>query len=439
MEKIKLLFHKILGKVKFNSELTNIFFNTGWLMGERIFRLLVGLLVGVWVTRYLGPENYGIYSYALSFSVLFTAIASFGIDSIVIRDLVKDKDRLNQLMGTAFMIKLFGGTLSLLTSLIVLIFVKIDFTTKIFIWIIVGSTIITSFNVIDSFFQSRVESKYVVKTNTITLILSSCIKIILILTEASLLGFVLILLFDSIFRAIGYLYFYKKNNFSLFNWKFDKDLAKSLLKESWPLILSGLAISVAMRIDQIMLKSYLPNSQLGFYAVGVRLAELFSFLPMIIGQSIYPKLIKINFKTGKKKISQLISYVFYPLCALAILVTLFANFGINLLYGSEFDSSTKVLQILIWTIPVTYLGIITNKLLMVEGHQKIIFIKQLMLALLNISLNLYFIPKYGIVGAAMATLIADVIINLFFDVVFNKSRWIYYTKMKALFLIYRTR
>lgn len=201
----------------------------------------------------------------------------------------------------------------------------------------------------------------------------------------------------------------------------------------------GVAISVAMRIDQIMLKSYLPNSQLGFYAVGVRLAELFSFLPMIIGQSIYPKLIKINFKTGKKKISQLISYVFYPLCALAILVTLFANFGINLLYGSEFDSSTKVLQILIWTIPVTYLGIITNKLLMVEGHQKIIFIKQLMLALLNISLNLYFIPKYGIVGAAMATLIADVIINLFFDVVFNKSRWIYYTKMKALFLIYRTR
>lgn len=422
--------------LKSNPEFVNIFSNTGWLMGERLFRLLIGLLVGVLVTRYLGPERYGIYSYALSFSVLFTALASFGIDSIVIREMVKDKDRQNQLMGTAFALKLFGGALSLLISLIVLVFVDIDFTTKVFIWIIVSSTIVTSFNVIDSFFQARVESRFIVKTNTITLILSSCIKIALILMEAPLLGFVLILLFDSVSRALGYLYFYKKHKYSLFQWKFEMALAKSLLKESWPLILSGLAISVAMRIDQIMLKTYVTDGNLGFYAVGVRLAELFSFLPMIIGQSVYPKIIKINFKTGKKKISQLIGYVFYLLCAMALVVTLLANFGINLLYGVEFDPSTQVLQILIWTIPVTYLGIITNQLLMVESHQKIIFVKQLMLALLNICLNLYLIPKYGIVGAAVATLMADITINLFFDIVFNKSRWIFYLKMRALFLIH---
>lgn len=435
VNKIKYFYQKILA-LKSNPELLKIFQNTGWLFGERMVRLLVGLLVGVWVTRYLGPERYGIYSYALSFSVLFTAISSFGIDSIVIRDLVKDKDRQNQLMGTAFTIKLFGGVLSLFISLIVLMFVQIDFTTKLFIWIIVSSTIITSFNIIDSFFQARVESQYVVKTNTFALILSSCIKIILILIEAPLLGFVLVLLFDSIVRASGYIYFYKKSKLSFFAWKFDKSLATELLKESWPLILSGLAISVAMRIDQIMLNSYVPENELGFYAVGVRLAELFSFLPMIIGQSLYPKIVKLNFKTNRKKISQLLGYVFYLLCAMALVVTLFAKFGINLLYGVEFDSSTPVLQLLIWTIPVTYLGIITNKLLMVEGHQKIIFIKQLALALLNISFNLYFIPTYGIVGAALATLLADIIVNLFFDIIFKKARWIYHIKMRALFLIH---
>ena len=434
MQVLQRLYEKIK-TLKSNPEISSIISNTGWLMVERIVQLITGVLISIWVTRYLGPERYGIYSYALSFSVIFTAFASFGIDSIVIRDLVKFEKKKNDLMGTAFAIKLIGGVLSLIVATIVLFFVNIEFETKIFVAIIVGSTIIKSFNVIDNFFQSRVESKFIVKTNTTALILSHCIKIILVLTEGPLIGFVLILLFDSTIRSLGYLFFYKKNNFLISEWKFNKKLAKSLLLESWPLVLSGIAISTAMRIDQIMLKSYLPANELGFYAVGVRLAELFSFLPMMIGQSIYPKIVKLDFKANKKKISQLIRYVFYFLCLMSLAVTLCANIGVDLLYGSKFISSTPVLQILIWTIPITYLGIITNKLLMVQGHQKVIFIKQLALMITNISFNLYFIPYHGIVGAALATLLADIVINLFFDIIFNKARWIFYIKMRAIFLI----
>jgi O-antigen/teichoic acid export membrane protein len=434
MKIINLLSQKFRS-LKSNSEVLNIFFNTGWLMGERMLRLIISLFIGVWITRYLGAELYGIYSYALSFSIIFNALASFGINNIVIRDLVKYKGNHHELMGTAFFLKLIGGLLSLMISIVALQAINIEFSTKLYIWIISSGTIVSSFNVIDLYFQSQVKSKFIVKANTITLILSSIIKAVLILKEAPLIAFVLMLIFDAICLAIGYLYFYLKNNLSVLNWVFKKSLAKSLLKESWPLILSGIAISLGMRIDQIMLKNYVSASELGYYAVGVRLAELFSFFPMIISQSIYPKIIKIDFETEKKKLQKLIGFVFYLISGIALIVTLVASFTVNILYGIEFEESSIVLQILIWTIPVTYLGIITNRVLTIKGYQKIIFIKQFSLAILNISLNLYLIPKYGIIGAAWATLLADIFINLFLDFIFPKARWIFYVKMKSFLLI----
>lgn len=404
-------------------------------MGEKVVRLAVSLFIGVWVARYLGADQYGIYSYALSFSILFGALASFGIDGIIVRDLVKHEEKTDFLLGTAFCLKFLGGLLSFFIAVVVLFFIETDTYIKSLIFILVGSTIVKSFNVIDFYFQSKVLSKYVVTANTYSLFLSSLIKVALILMEAPLIAFVLVLLFDSITVSLGFLYYYKREKLSIWKWKVDVSLAKDLLKESWPLILSGLAISVGMRIDQIMLKEFVPANQLGFYAVGVRLAELFSFIPMVITQSIFPKIVSIDFSSEKRKLGNLIRYIFYPLCLMALFVCLVGEFTVNLLYGQEFASSSSVLLILIWTIPVTYLGIITNKLIMVQGHQKIIFMKQLVLTLMNIGLNLYLIPRYGIVGAAWATLLADIFVNLFIDVVFNKARWIYFLKMKALFFI----
>jgi O-antigen/teichoic acid export membrane protein len=81
------------------------FANTSWLFGEKILRMIVGLFVGIWVARYLGPEQFGLLSYAQSFVGLFTAIATLGLDGIVVRELVKDPSRRDELIGTAFWLK----------------------------------------------------------------------------------------------------------------------------------------------------------------------------------------------------------------------------------------------------------------------------------------------------------------------------------------------
>ena len=175
------------------------FANTAWLFAEKILRMVVGLFVGVWVARYLGPERYGLLSYAQSFVGLFGAIATLGLDGIVVRELVKDESKRNLLLGTA---------------------------------IIGSATIFQSFNVIDLYFQSKVISRYVVFTNMVSLAMSSIIKIGLILYQASLIAFALMVLFDSIILALGYLYFYLKKDLSFRDWRFDKRVAVALLKDS---------------------------------------------------------------------------------------------------------------------------------------------------------------------------------------------------------------
>ena len=123
------------------------FKNTSWLFGEKILRMIVGLFVGVWVARYLGPEQFGLFSYAQSFVGLFTAIATLGLDGIVVRELVKDSSRRDDLIGTAFWLKVMGAFGVLIILVITVNFTSNETYTNTLVFIIASATIFQSFNV----------------------------------------------------------------------------------------------------------------------------------------------------------------------------------------------------------------------------------------------------------------------------------------------------
>jgi len=272
--------------------------NTSWMMGEKILRMFVGLFVGIWIARYLGPEQFGLLSYAQSFVALFTAIATLGLDGIVIRELVKDETNRDKLLGTAFGLKLIGALLILPVLALALQLTRNDQTTNLLMFIIASATVFQSFNVIDFYYQSKVLSKYVAFANTISLSLSSMIKIALLLNQAPLIAFAYMVIFDSAVLALGLMYYYKKSSqLKLFNWQFDSHTAKSLLKDSWPLTLSGLIVSVYMKIDQVMIKEMLNAEAVGQYAAAVRLSETWYFIPMAISSSLFPAI--LNAKKDK--------------------------------------------------------------------------------------------------------------------------------------------
>ena len=191
--------------------------NTSWLFGEKIIRMSLGLFVGIWVARFLGPEEYGLFSYATSFVLLFTPFASLGLDGIVIRELVKKDTNQNELIATVFRLKLFGAIGVILFLAFSVGFTTHNHNTNVLVFIIATGTIFQSFNVIDLYFQSKVMSKYIVYSNVISLVISSVLKVFLIYINASLFYFAWVVVFESFILALGLLFFFVKKKTNIYS------------------------------------------------------------------------------------------------------------------------------------------------------------------------------------------------------------------------------
>lgn len=387
------------------------FKNTSWLFAEKIFRMVVGLFIGIWVARYLGPAQFGLFSYAQSFVGLFSAIATLGLDGIVVRELVKDESRTDELLGTAFVLKLFGALFVLLVLAIAVHLTSNDTQTNALVFIIASATIFQAFNVVDMYFQAKVLSRYVVFANVILLFISSIVKVGLILLGAPLVAFAWVVLFDSIILAYGFVYvFLKKNSkFKIQNLKFKKEIAITLLKDGLFYMFTAIVISLYMKIDQVMIKEMLGSAEVGYYSVAVKLSELWYFLPIIISQSLYPAI------ENAKKVSSEFYYArlekLFIICNLIafsiIILTLFmSHFIVDTLYGVAYSQAGTVLMIHIISLIFAFQRVPSEYWVLSENLKYFEIYKTLAGFVVNVVLNLFLIKWYGIKGAAIATVIS---------------------------------
>ena len=423
------------------------FKNTSWLFGEKILRMVVGLFVGVWVARYLGPEQYGLLSYAQSFVGLFAAFATLGLDGIVVRELVKDESRRDELIGTAFWLKLAGSIVVLSLLAIAVNFTSNDSDTNVIVFIIASATVFQAFNVVDLYFQSRVLSKYVVYANIISLFISSMVKIALILNEAPLIAFVWTALFDSMVLALGYIHFFLKANskytntqITLANLAFKRETAVNLLKDSWPLILSGIVISIYMKIDQVMIKEMLDSEAVGQYAAAVRLSEAWYFIPMAVASSLFPAIINAKKQSEElyyARLQRLYDLMVWMAIAIALPMTFLSDWVVNLLYGVQYNQSGTVLALYIWAGVFVFLGVASSKWFVSENLQEYSLYRTLAGAILNIFLNYLLIPIYGIYGAAIATLVSQAIASYLFNATNKKLRYTFLLQTNAILFPFR--
>jgi O-antigen/teichoic acid export membrane protein len=405
------------------------------MLGEKILRMFVGLFVGIWVARYLGPEQFGLLSYAQSLVFLFTAIATLGLDGIVVRELVKDESRREELLGTAFGLKFIGAILILPVLWLAVQLTSNDTYTNLLVFIIASATVFQSFNVIDFYYQAKVKSKYVALANTLALGVSSVIKIILILTGAPLMAFAAMVTFDAFVLSLGLVFFYKVSSRGrLFSWQFRVSTARRLLKDSWPLILSGLVISVYMKIDQVMIKEMLNSDAVGQYAAAVRLSEAWYFIPMVIANSVFPAIInakKVSNQLYLQRLQRLYTLMVWMAIGIALPMTFLSNWLTTLLYGQEYQEAGPVLMVHIWAGVFVFLGVAFSKYLTSENLVVKSFYRTTAGAVVNIALNFFLIPVYGILGAAIATLLGQMFANLIYDVFDTELRAHLVIKLRA--------
>ena len=400
-------------------------------------RMLAGLLVGIWVARYLGPAQFGLFSYAVAFAALFSSIAKLGLDSIMVRDLVREPAQRDIYMGTAFWLKLAGSLAMLGVIGIALQLTTSDSTTRLYIFIIASGAIFQPFEVVDFYFQSKVLSKFVSICKLIQLTISSLIKIFLIYIDSGLFWFVIVSLIDQITLAATLYLAYRYQKIGMYFKHFNRHVAKKLLIDSWPLVLSGLAVMIYMRTDQIMIKEMLGEKEVGLYSAATRISEIWYFVPILITNSIFPAI--LNVKKDSPKYLFRLRVLFSVLVWIGILVAAITAFIyewlIIFLYGQDYQQAGQVLMIHIWGGIFVALGAASGSWFVSENLQRYALYRTLLGASVNIALNFALIPKYGILGAAIGTVVAQSVAALFFDILTAKTRVLFFTKLKSIFLI----
>jgi len=393
--------------------------NTSWLMAEQFLRVIAGLFVGIWVARYLGPEQFGVFSYALAFTAIFAGIAKLGLDGIIVRQLINEPQNRDLYLGTAFWLKVIGAFFVMGLMALIVPFTSNNATTNLFIFIIATGVVFQSFEVVEFYFQSQVMAKIISICKVSQLAISSCMKIYLVISQADLVWFVLVTTFDTLSLAISYFVSYKIRNNSMFYKRFKLNIAKQLLKDSWPLVLSAIVVMIYMRIDQIMIKEILGEYEVGIYSAAVRLSEAFYFIPLLVSASLFPAILnakKCSEEQYKKRLQQLYTFMVWIAIAIALPVSYLADWLVVFLYGDNYLEAGNVLRIHAWAAMFVFLGVSFSKYLVSENLSKIAFQRTLSGAVSNILLNLWLIPIYGILGAAVATLTSQFVANLGYDV-----------------------
>ena len=396
----------------------------------------VGLLVGVWVARYLGPEQFGLLSFANAFIGLFGAVAGLGLQNIVVRDIVRNPHGEEETLGTAALLQFIGGLVAYGLILGTIFWLRPDDALAKTLVAILGSIMLFKASEVAVYwFESQVLSKYIVWVQNGSFLVFATIKVGLILNSAPLTAFAWAIMAEALMVAFLLVVILGLRGPRLRQLRITLGRTKTLVQDGWPLLLSGIAITLSMRVDQIMIGQIMSDTAVGIYSVGVRLAEVFIFVGLTVASSIFPRLIELNEKEFAKEFVRFIRLPFYVLFILSIFVAVTSELIVPIIFGQEYLGSAPVLSILVFSVPITYISVMSSKYLLRKGMQREIMYRQVIGVVVNIAMNLLLIPSMGIVGAAIATVLTDVIISVGMDLKRKEFKSLLDMKIRAIFFV----
>lgn len=394
--------------------------NTSWILVEKLSRIISGVLVGVLVARYLGPEQFGMISYALSVLAIFTVFSSLGMDGIIVRELIIRKEHKNEILGTSFYLRLVGA-IAVVIAATFYSSIRDDAQNTYIVFLVSLSVVLQAFTVVDFYFQSQVLGKYTAINQVITLVLSSIVKLLLIYLNKPVEYFASMVVLEATLTFINQFWFYKKSGQHINQWKFSWLEAKILLGHSWPIIVSGLVIIICQKMDQILIKRFLDLNILGNYAAAARISEASYFIPMAVCAAILPGIInnRDNKELQYKRLTQLYSLMIWGALFICAGGLLFGDFVITFLYKEKYYLSPQIFKIHIWSIIPVFYGCAWTMWMVAENKQRYLIFFQFLSLGIALFLNLKLIPIYGAIGAAYA-LIITLFVGMFSSLTFYK-------------------
>jgi O-antigen/teichoic acid export membrane protein len=408
-------------------ELRRALVNIHWLLLQTVFDGLLGITVGIWVARHLAPERYGVLSYSVAFAGLLAPLATLGLGSIVVRNLVRDEPSAPATLGTATALRAAAGVALVAATIATVAAVRPgDREMLLYCAIAAAGLAIKNLAAVELWFQAKVQAKFVTLARVGSGVLTSAIKVALILAGGSLLAFVIAFAAHLALPTLALLILYTATTgVSPLRWRVRKDVARELLSDSWPLIFAGLMSTIYMKIDQVMLGEMQGEAAVGIYAAAVRLSEAFYIVPSLVVVSVFPSLVKAR-ELGRELYLERFQRLYDGFVWMALLagaaMQLCSGWLVQLLYGPAFAAAAPVLAAHIWSGVFWYSGSAGHRYLIAENQTKVTLAMTTLGALANTLLNLLLIPRFGALGAAYATLISFAISHCFSAALFAPSR-----------------
>lgn len=381
--------------------------NVAWAMLGKAVSMVGVLFVGILVGRYLGPEKYGLMNYVISFVALFEILSEFGLGHIEVRELAKEPEARDAIMGTCFALRMAFAVLAYLLLWIVVAVTEDDPYTRNVIGAYGLCLFAFPFNVTRNYFTSIVKNEYVVKSQIARTILGALIKIVLLWQKMSLTWFILATGFDFYLLAAGYAQAYRSQVGRFRDWRFDPHRIPFLLAESFPLLLSGAAVVIYQRIDQVMIKHLVSKEGVGYFATAGMFLNVVLFLPTVLVQTVAPLLVQLRQKdiaAYRKKAEEVTGGVTWLSVLMALAVTVAAPWMIGWTYGARYAAAVPILQVLIWKTVGMALSTSAGYLIIIEGIQKWAVIRNVLGCIVCVGLNWVVLPRWGVLGAAWVTL-----------------------------------
>jgi O-antigen/teichoic acid export membrane protein len=429
------MFDKFL---KFRNRVQVYLVNTIWIMAEKIFNMGVCFLVLILLARHLGAEQFGILSYSISLVAVFAMAGHVGLSGLVVRELVKHPEARQEVMGTSFVLKGIGYLTGLVLLLIFsLLSEELNSTQFWLLFILSLSLLLHPFDVIEFWFQSRLEARYTSMSKMIALVFSAALSVFLVYTNAQLVFFafanVLQVMIAMILMYVLYTY---NTGFSIKRWSVSISRAKHLAQQGWVIFLGSIFAVIYLKVDQIMLKWLVDSKEVGVYAIAASLSEAWYFVPVAIVSSFFPKLIILmdhDQELYKIRLQQLFDLLFMLALIVAVIITLLAEPIILFVFGPEYSASSEILVVHIWAAIFIFMRAAFSKWILIENVLMFSLITQGLGAVVNVALNFILIPHYGGLGAAYATLFSYATASYLSLVLYSRSRIVFNMMTLAMF------
>lgn len=398
---------RLRARLEASPELRRVLPNTGWLAADRLLRTLLSVVVGAWLARYLGPADYGALGFALAWVALFTPFAALAHDRIVVRDLLERPEEAHTVLGSAAALRFAGGLVAYAAAVLGLALLRPGDRLSLLLVVVAGGAMIAQpLGVIELWYQSRLRARDAVLALSAAALGAAALRVMFILARAPLASFAWTWLAEALLASVTLALVYHARDRGLGAWRARAAEMRSLVRDSLPLVLSGAMILVYMRIDQIMLGQMTSAAELGAYTAAVKLVEGWYFLPTAVVASVFPSIVEARQRDPalfSQRLQRLYGMMAATGYAIAVPTCLLAQWLVRVLYGADYASSAPMLAVLVWSLLFTNLGVARGAFLISMNWTRPYLLTVTLGVVVNVALNLVLIPRWGGMGAVIAS------------------------------------